>query len=174
MFHTNSSVHWIWKIKLMQMIYIITIILSNTWIILEIMHRSTKLSLFHKFHLNTQLVLSLHLPIGNMMYHINSSNHLTGRTWLIRMITLIITTLISTSIILEITLRRTKLYLRSTLLIQLVLNHLPKTGNTMFHTKWRSHSSKKIEMDSMTWEMFTILINISIHLVNMPKLVIKL
>jgi len=39
MFLTSSRAHWIWKIKLMQVIYIITIILSSTSIISEIMHK---------------------------------------------------------------------------------------------------------------------------------------
>ena len=136
------------------------------------MHRWTKLNLFHKFHQSTQLVLNHHHQTINMTYLINWSNHLTGRTWLIRMITLITTILISTSIILEIMHKLAKLpqlFCRLIHISQQDLSHHQRTGNMMYHIKCWSQSFKKIEMATMTSLICIRLASISIHWVSMSR-----
>ena len=144
MFHIKWRNHWFKKTEMATMISLMSTTLTNINTHLENMlkliikrcrNQIKPNNHWLRLHLSIQLDLNHHLQIGNTMYHISSSNHLTGRTWLIRMITLIITTLISTSIILEIMHKCPILSCRSTLFIQLVLNHHLRIGNMTYLIK---------------------------------------
>ena len=171
MFLTRWNTHWIVRIRLMTTTFCTITMPISIWIILVITPRRTKhfLKLIHPL----QLVLSLHLPIINMMFHTRWNIHWIVRIKLMKMIFFIITIQIKTWIILETMHKAMNLSLRLTHIAQLVLSHHQRTINMMFLIKCLNHWSMRTKMTSMILETCTMQTNMLTLLENMFNCPIK-